>query len=63
MSADRPNRTKRVLANNNLYTAVLALAFAVVLATAVFVAFKCKTQYGTVFGAPEKPSHLGSSRF
>ena len=62
MSPDRPNRTKKVLAPNNLYTAIIAFAFAVVLATAVFVSFRCKSQYGTIFGAPEKPSTRGSLR-
>jgi len=34
---------------NNVYTAMLALAFGVVLATAIFVAFKCYSQYGSLF--------------
>jgi len=37
---------------NNLYTIILGLAFAAVLATAVFVAFRCYSQYGTVFSMP-----------
>ena len=37
---------------NNLYTIILSLAFAVVLATAAFVAFKCYSQYGTAFSIP-----------
>jgi hypothetical protein len=41
--------TKKTIAPSNLYTAVLALATGVVLATAVFVAFKCFTDYGTIF--------------
>jgi len=34
---------------DNLYTAILALAFITVLATAAFVAYKCSSQYGTIF--------------
>lgn len=37
---------------NNVYTALLALAFCAILATAAFVAFKCYTQYGTFFTLP-----------
>jgi hypothetical protein len=37
---------------NTIYTAVLAVAFAVVLATAAYVAFKCFAQYGTIFSMP-----------
>ena len=47
----QPQRTK-VSVPNNLYTAVLAVAMGVVLATAAFVAFTCWTQYGTLFGMP-----------
>jgi len=37
---------------NNLYTAILAVALCVVIASAAFVAFQCYTQYGTIFGTP-----------
>ena len=37
---------------NNLYTAILAVAFGVVLATAVYVTFACYTQYRTIIGMP-----------
>jgi len=37
---------------SNLYTVILALAFAVVLATAGYVVYACKMQYGTFFGVP-----------
>ena len=40
---------KNTIAVSDLYTAVLALAAGVVLATAVFVAFQCKVDYGTIF--------------
>jgi len=39
----------RKTAFNNLYTAILALATGVVCATAVFVAVKCLSDYGTIF--------------
>jgi len=39
-------------AESNLYTAILALALAVVIAAAAFVAYKCYLQYGTVFKMP-----------
>lgn len=37
---------------SNLYTAILAVAFGVVLATAAYVTFACYTRYGTIFGMP-----------
>jgi hypothetical protein len=38
--------------SSNLYTVVLAIAFAAVLATAALVAYKCYFQYGTFFTIP-----------
>ena len=35
---------------NNLYTAILAVAFGVIAATAGFVAYSCYARYGTIFG-------------
>jgi len=52
MSADRKSRAGKTRVPNNLYTAVLVLAFCVVLATAALVAFKCYIQYDTVFSIP-----------
>jgi hypothetical protein len=40
-----PNRRPIVI--SDLYTAILALATCVVFATAVFVAVKCLSEYGT----------------
>ena len=37
---------------DNLYTVILAFAFCAVLATAAFVAYKCYSQYGTIFNLP-----------
>lgn len=52
MSAMPQSRAAKMTIPSNLYTAVLAVAVAVVLATAAFVAFKCFTQYETFFGMP-----------
>jgi hypothetical protein len=52
MSPMPQSRGAKASAPSNLYTAVLAVAFGVVLATAAFVAFKCYTQYQTIFGMP-----------
>ncbi len=40
---------KKTIAVSDLYTAVLALATAVVVATAVFVAVRCYLDYETIF--------------
>jgi hypothetical protein len=47
-----PQRSSNVSVPSNLYTAVLAVAFATVLATVAYVAYQCYTQYGTIFGMP-----------
>jgi hypothetical protein len=52
MSPAKQNRGAKVVASSNLYTAILALAFGIVLATAAFVAYKCYFQYGTIFKIP-----------
>jgi hypothetical protein len=41
--------TGKVKASSNLYTALLALACGVIAATAGFVAYKCWSDYGTIF--------------
>ncbi len=43
---------RKIIALDNLYTVLLAVAVAAVLVSAVFVAFKCYTQYGTIFKIP-----------
>ncbi len=45
-------RGEKIVASSNLYTAILALAFCAVMATAVLVAYKCYTQYNTIFEIP-----------
>ena len=52
MSPDGQIRSRKTVASSNLYTAILALAFSAVLATAAFVAYKCYFQYGTIFRVP-----------
>jgi hypothetical protein len=37
---------------SNIYTAILAVAVGVLLATAAYVSFACYTRYGGIFGAP-----------
>jgi len=49
MSPVVQSRGKKIVAADNLYTVVLAVAFFVVLAAAVFVAYQCYTQYDTIF--------------
>jgi len=43
------NPKNRPVASSNIYTAILALTTAIVIATAAFVAIKCWTDYGTLF--------------
>jgi hypothetical protein len=43
----------KVQASSNLYTALLALACGIVLATAGFVSYKCWFDYGTLFKITE----------
>ena len=52
MSPMPQQRGGKVSPPNNLYTAILAVALAVVLATAIYVTFTCNQQYGTIFGMP-----------
>jgi cell division protein FtsL len=49
MSPVGQSRGKKITATDNIYTVILAVAFLAVLATAVFVAYQCYTQYGTIF--------------
>jgi hypothetical protein len=55
MSPNVRNRAGRATAFSNLYTIILAFAFCTVVATAVFVAYKCYSQYGTIFKLPKPP--------
>jgi len=52
MSPNGQIRGAKVIARDNLYTVLLAVAVAVVLATAAFVAYECYSQYGTFFKVP-----------
>ncbi len=49
MSPIVQSRGKKITAADNLYTVILAMAFCVVLATVVFVAYQCYTQYDEIF--------------
>ncbi|MHC4154372.1 MAG: hypothetical protein ACYST6_05555 [Planctomycetota bacterium] len=53
MSPMGRNAGGRAAAPDNLYTVILALAFGLVLATAVFVSFKCYRQYGSILKVSE----------
>ena len=46
---------KKSVAMSNLYTAILALAVGVVIATAAFVAYKCFNDYETIFKIAGSP--------
>ena len=39
----------KVTAESNVYTGLLALALLAVTASAVFIAYLCHSQYGTIF--------------
>jgi uncharacterized membrane protein len=49
MSAESNIRTGKPAVFSDVYTALLALAFAVVLSTAIFMMVKCMSEYGTLF--------------
>jgi hypothetical protein len=52
MSPNGQTRGRKAAASDNLYTVILALAVAIVVATAAFVAYKCYYQYGTILKIP-----------
>jgi hypothetical protein len=52
MSPEAQIRGTKPEAMSNLYTALLAVAFGVMLVTAAFVAYKCYFDYGTLFQIP-----------
>ncbi len=52
MSPNGPARGGKITVGDNLYTVILALSFGLVLVTAVFVAYMCYSQYGTIFKIP-----------
>jgi hypothetical protein len=49
MSPKKQTSGPRVIAKNNIYTALLALVLLVMLATIVFVGFKYYSYFGTKF--------------
>ncbi|GEM_PF-5508315 len=46
---NRANKVKKIVAADNIYTVVLALAVGVVLATAAYVAFQSYSRYEIIF--------------
>ena len=49
MAAKSAIRGRKVAVASNVYTAILALAVGVVVASCCFVAIKCYFEYGTIF--------------
>jgi len=52
MSPEGQGLGGKPVASDNLYTVILAIAFFVLFITTAFVAYKCYSQYGTIFGIP-----------
>lgn len=52
MSPNGQIRGAKAIVRDNLYTVLLAVAVAMVLAAAAFVAYECYSQYGTIFRVP-----------
>ncbi|MCU0913678.1 MAG: hypothetical protein MUC88_03835 [Planctomycetes bacterium] len=52
MSPMPQSRGGKISPPSNLYTAILALAFGVLLATSAYVTYACHARYGTIFGQP-----------
>ena len=52
MSPNGRIRGKKVAIPSNIYTAILALALAVIFASAAYIAYICYTHYGTIFKIP-----------
>ena len=52
MSAKNYGHGGKKVAVSNVYTAILAIAFCIVVATAAFIAYTCYSQYGTFFKIP-----------
>ena len=52
MSAREQIIGKKIIALNNLYTAIIAFAFGLMLDTVIFVTLNCYFKYGTIFKIP-----------
>jgi hypothetical protein len=50
MSPDNNPKPGRLASFSDVYTGLLALTFVVVLSTAIYLAIKCTTEYGSIFG-------------
>lgn len=55
MSPNGRGRSGKNAVGNNIYTVILALALCAVVATAVFVTFKCLSHYETVWSVSAQP--------
>lgn len=53
MNPSAPSTARRVLASSNVYTAFLGVTLGILVASAALVAFKCLSQYGTLFSIPQ----------
>jgi hypothetical protein len=49
MNPTAPNGTRKVLTSSNVYTIFLGISLGVLIMTAAFVAYKCLSQYETLF--------------
>ncbi len=45
-------RNRKTAVPNNVYTAFLAVSFGILVASALFVTFKCLSHYDTLFKIP-----------
>ncbi len=52
MSPNERTTGQKIIARDNLYTVLLVAAVGLVMIAAVFVAYKCYCQYGTIFKIP-----------
>jgi hypothetical protein len=52
MSPSKRSRGRKTAVANNIYTGILAVSFFILLATVGFTAFKCLSQYETLFTIP-----------
>lgn len=52
MSPNGQSRVGKIIAADNLYTIILAVALGLVLITTIVVAYKCYSQYDTIFKIP-----------
>jgi hypothetical protein len=49
MNPTAPDGSRKVLTSSNVYTVFLGISLGILIMTAAFVAYKCLSQYGTLF--------------